>query len=482
MKTKKVLSALLWITCFLCGLTLAQEDRAAITIGEQFSIHSIVLNEQRNIIVGLPAGYALSDANYPVLYVLDGSTHFHYTTGITQFLAANQFMPEMIVVAVNNTDRARDLTPPSQDPMDKQRMPSHGGADNFQRFFAEDLMPWVEQNYRTHPYNILIGHSLGGLFAIHTLTTRPDLFNAYIAISPSMQWNGQGLVEQADKFFKSTEQLPATLYMTAGNEGGPLLGGARKLAGVLDVAAPKEFLWHFEHMPLETHGTVPHRSTYQGLEFVFANWVIRDPYKTYLSYGLDGIEKFHAAGDKRYGVNRGIPLMTLNFLLGNLVMSGDLAGAVDLMSRPSVSANAYSGMHEFLANALKTKGDQVKAAGFFRQALLKNPGNMGARQALDEWGIDYSDLMPQVVVGTDILRRYEGVYSLQESADITVMLDGDTLHRELNGVRYALLPINETEFYLREDDIRYQFQLNGADDVSGISITLGGTRVYATKR
>ncbi len=62
-----------------------------------------------------------------------------------------------------------------------------------------------------------------------------------------------------------------------------------------------------------------------------SNWVIRDPYCTYLSYGLDGIEQFHAAGDKRYGVKRGIPLLTLNFLLGNRVRSGDLSGAVELL-------------------------------------------------------------------------------------------------------------------------------------------------------
>lgn len=166
-----------------------------------------VFGEQRSFIVGLPASYEFSDTRYPVLYLLDGSQHFHYTTGITTFLSANQFIPQMIVIAVNNTDRRRDLTPPSQVPAEQQSMPTHGGADNFRRFLADELIPWVDQKYRTHPYKVLSGHSLGGLFAVHTLATQPDLFNAYIAISPSMQWNAQHLVKQAEQYFSSTRRL-----------------------------------------------------------------------------------------------------------------------------------------------------------------------------------------------------------------------------------------------------------------------------------
>lgn len=231
---------LIFFTLSIYGAQLrAQPSGEPITFGEQMTIESAVLGEQRSVIVGLPESYQSNDASYPVLYVLDGSVFFNYTNGVVQLLAANEFIPEMIVIAVNNTDRARDLTPPSQEPNDLQIFPKIGGADNFQRFFAEELMPWVEKHFRTQPYKVLIGHSFGGLFAIHTLTTRPDLFNAYIAISPSMQWNAQGLVAQAEQFFTATEQLPVSLYMTAGDEGGELLGGTRKLAGELDAAAPE---------------------------------------------------------------------------------------------------------------------------------------------------------------------------------------------------------------------------------------------------
>jgi len=349
----------------------AQPSGTPITIGEQFNIESTILGEQRSVIVGLPESYQSGDSSYPVLYVLDGAVFFHSTTGISEFLATNEFMPEMIVIAVNNTDRNRDMTPPSQEANEQQMFPTLGGAENFQRYFSEELMPWVEQHYRTQSYKVLIGHSLGGLFAIHTLTTRPELFNAYIAISPSMQWNAQRLVGQAEQFFAATPELPVSLYMTAGNEGGKLLGGVRKLSGVLDEAAPKDFLWQFDHLSLETHGSVPLRSIYQGLEFVFSNWLLRNPYETYTRYGMSSIEQFYALGDQRYGVNRGIPTMTVSYLLGSMVRNGDLGGAMEMMSMPTVAQNALGGQFGFLGNMLRDKSDQASATHFYCLALQK---------------------------------------------------------------------------------------------------------------
>ena len=78
------------------------------------------------------------------------------------------------------------------------------------------------------PHSTLIGHSFGGLLAVHALLTRPDVFDAYIAISPSLQWDDQRLALEAASVFENTPELTADLYMTVGNEGRALLGGVRK--------------------------------------------------------------------------------------------------------------------------------------------------------------------------------------------------------------------------------------------------------------
>ncbi len=239
-----IVRSLLGFCTLLFVLTLpaeisTQETGEPVVIGERFRIESQILNETRSLMIGTPRSYLSGEKRYPVLYVLDGEAHFEHTMPIAEFLAANDRMPEVLVVAVpNGADRTRDLTPSSQEEVELRSMPTHGGADNFVRFLSDELMPWVESRYRTRPYSILVGHSYGGLFAVHTLLTRPDLFDAYLAISPSLDWNNQALVAEAETFFEATPELFADLYMTIGNEGGAMLGGVRTLAGVLDEHAP----------------------------------------------------------------------------------------------------------------------------------------------------------------------------------------------------------------------------------------------------
>ena len=365
---------------------LAQDTPKEIVIGEERSIHSAILNEDRRILVGTPANYEQGDARYPVMFVLDGDAHFHHTTGLTKALAWNRFVPDLLVVAISNTDRTRDLTPPSRDPIAAQQMPTHGGAANFRSFVGDELIPWVDANYRTRPYRILVGHSFGGLFAIDTLLTRPELFNAYIAISPSLQWDDQHLVERADAFFDATKELNSTLFMTAGNEGNALLGGVRKLSGVLDEKAPHGFAWHFEHMPAESHGSVPMRSTYQGLEFVFADWTMRNAFDTYESYGLDAIDGFYAKRDKKYGFDGGFPNQTIAQLVQRLLVARRFDDAADVLSHYRGKLRPPLELLFRLANGFREQGKPGQAIEWYRQALEADAGNEAARNALAELG------------------------------------------------------------------------------------------------
>jgi hypothetical protein len=104
------------------------------------------------------------------------------------------------------------------------------------------------------------------------LNTEPDLFDAYVSISPSLWWADEGFVGQMDDLFERFPDTRGALYMTMGNEGGAMIAGAWHLAGILEKGAPASFRWHWEPMPTETHGSVPARSTYDGLEWIFSGW------------------------------------------------------------------------------------------------------------------------------------------------------------------------------------------------------------------
>ena len=307
-----------------------------VVIGERLEIESKVMNERRPLRIAKPPGYDEGEERYPVVYLLDGGpSNFRHTTGIVSFLEFVNRAPGMLLVAITNTDRTRDLTPPTQSENDLRWFSVTGGADRFLRFISDELMPWVNQNYRTRPYKILIGHSLGGLFALHALTTRPELFNAYVVIDPSLNWNDQALVEQAEAFFKNTSELKADLYMTMTSGGEAAHGGTRKLAGILEQRAPREFRWTLRHMPEETHRSVHHRSVYLALDKIFGGWHLTNPFDLYDKGGLAALHKHFEEGGKRYGYDRKTSPSMVSMVVTGLIREGRLeeAGSVLLHDR-----------------------------------------------------------------------------------------------------------------------------------------------------
>src|SRR6516162_4091629 len=196
------------LLCFLCSsiasiASLAQD--LAPPSPQRLVVHSNVLNEDRVIWVRMPAASRGKKESYPVLYMTDGGTNVNEIGSIIDFLADNNFIPPLIVVGITNTDRNRDLTPTHADEKHSdgtvEPVPTSGGADKFLDFIQAELVPEIEKRYATQPYRIFTGHSFGGLFAIHALITRPDLFNAYLAVSPSLWWDDAHTLHQAQQFF-----------------------------------------------------------------------------------------------------------------------------------------------------------------------------------------------------------------------------------------------------------------------------------------
>src|SRR5204862_917376 len=150
-------------------------------------------------------------------------------------------------VGITNTDRTRDLTPtkgtmnnPGGPPF---RFPTAGGADNFLKFIETELMPSIESDYRTQPYRVFAGHSFGGLFALHVLMSRPEVFNAYIVVSPTFPWDNDFLMRKAEAFCKERKELNRSLFFTMSNEGEEMVGGFERFKKLLAKQAPKHFVW-----------------------------------------------------------------------------------------------------------------------------------------------------------------------------------------------------------------------------------------------
>lgn len=357
------------------------------TTSQTVQIKSDILKQSRSLIISKPDAYDSETDRYPVLYLLDAESNFEYTAAIARFLADNEHIPGMIVVGINTGDpvsRTHDLTTPSQSEIENRFSPGNGGADAFLAFISDELIPYIERNYRTRPYRILVGHSFGGLFAIHALLTKPKLFNAYIAIDPTISWNNGVEIVRAQRFFSEVKDLQADLFITAANSFGTATPGVRALAAELDGKAPRGFRWNFQWMKDEDHLSVPLPSIYAGLNKIFDGWYLTDPLLLFDEGGIEAIHKHFREGATRYGYERTTPPFTISLLVAALIKTGRLeeASAV-LLNDPKAYPPPWNQL-DALGRAYAERGNVQQAVRYYRLSLQENPKNAWARQKLTE--------------------------------------------------------------------------------------------------
>jgi predicted alpha/beta superfamily hydrolase len=356
MKRRLIIMAVL---CFAVCSIVASEP---ITIGETVTLQSKVLDEERTILVSTPPGYEHDVRHYPVLYMTDGNAHLTHTRGAVDFLARNGLMPQVIIIGINNTDRTRDLTPTHVDSTTVNgrvfEHPTSGGAPKFLNFFERELFPYVEANYRTLPLRFFAGHSFGGLFALDALFTHPEMFKAVIAVSPSLNWDDDLPIREAESFFKRRDTLDMTLFVSMANEeaGDPAPTRLDRLERELEKTDAKGFEWQVMRMPDETHGSVVLRAHYWGLRKVFEGWQLpADPETGQFMGGLDELEVHYAELSKRFGVTIVPAEQTVNLVGYQILGRDDFEGAIEVF-RFNVelypeSANVYDSLGEALENA-----------------------------------------------------------------------------------------------------------------------------------
>lgn len=252
-----------------------------INIGQIHTIPSKTLNENRDIQIYLPSSYdEYPNQRYPVLYLLDGESNFHYLTGFVQKLSKTPYphIPEMIVVGIINTDRARDLTPTPQnqssDNKNRNIQGETGGNANFFLFLETELMPYIEQNYRTTGFNSLIGHSFGGITALNHLLNGSQEIQAYIVHDPSIWWDDEVILKR----FQSTTKddfLHKKLFISQvdrnENQGelSAHYNGIQKLDAYLKERSFNHLNYQYVQYPNEDHGTIPLKGNLDGLRYIF---------------------------------------------------------------------------------------------------------------------------------------------------------------------------------------------------------------------
>jgi predicted alpha/beta superfamily hydrolase len=258
--------------CFVCESASAAASSSSssslsssLSIGETWTIDSAALGETRRINVYIPAGIP-AGAALPVIYMPDGGMleDFLHVAGLLQVGASNGTTRPFLLVGIENTQRRRDLTGPTDNAKDRSIAPQVGGSQAYRKFIRTELMPEVAKRYRVTPDTAIVGESLAGLFVVETLALEPDLFGAYIAIDPSLWWNDGRLAKRL------ASNPPAgaagkSLFIAVSRDGAPSVDRAALVTGLGKV---KSLDFRYEEWPGESHATIYHPAALKAFRAV----------------------------------------------------------------------------------------------------------------------------------------------------------------------------------------------------------------------
>jgi len=261
--------------------TKTTETPKPFVLGVIDEIQSKELNEKRVLNIYLPEGYNPADTTkYPVIYLLDGSADedFIHISGLVQFNSfewINQ-VPKSIVVGIATVDRKRDFTFPTTLEKDKTRFPTTGHSDQFIAFIEKELQPFIEKKYMTNDSKTIIGQSLGGLLGTEILLKKPNLFNKYVIVSPSIWWNNGSILDLDSVMLKENFNQPTEIYIAVGKEGltpteipRVMEVDANLLVEKLKESKSKNVKVYFDYFPEENHGSILHTAVSNSFKFFY---------------------------------------------------------------------------------------------------------------------------------------------------------------------------------------------------------------------
>lgn len=225
---------------------------------DAFTISSRVLGETRPVNVHVPAGYrGCPTKRFPVLYMPDGGLDedFPHVVRTVDSLVARRAIRPVIVVGIPNTERRRDLTGPTRFAADSAVAPRVGGSAAFRRFLGDELVPAIRARYRTTEERAIVGESFAGLFVLETFLLEPGLFDHYVALDPSLWWNGGALLDSAQARLASLGPARRTIYFACADV--PEMAAATaRFAELLGAVPKRKLAWEYAPRPDLTHATI----------------------------------------------------------------------------------------------------------------------------------------------------------------------------------------------------------------------------------
>jgi predicted alpha/beta superfamily hydrolase len=487
------------ILLFFITLSAQSQNDNKIVIGKIDSVYSKTLGEQRKIWVYTPdMTSGNSNQHWPVVYLLDGDGHFASVVGMIQQMSqvnGNNIYPEMIVVAIPNTDRTRDLTPThiASDPpmMDSNFSKTTGGGENFVAFIEKELMPHIDSVYPTAPYKVLIGHSFGGLTVMNVITNHTKLFNAYIAIDPSMWYDRQRFLAATEKRLAEKNYDGTRLFVGIANTmpGGMTLekmkkdtsSDTRHIRSIFELdkflkAHPQNGLkYASKYYSDDNHGSVPFASEYDGLRFIFDYYRLNITGKDFADTSGALATKFKEHYDmvsREMGYKITPPESGINFI-GYAAMNNKNFTKAAALFKMNIDNYPKSGnVYDSYGDLLAAEKDTANAIVNYKKALSIQE-NAYTKQKLNTLEGQESFKLTQ-----QELQKYAGVFDLDSiSVAITMLVKDNELWAQVPGQGdFQLVPTSPDTFSVKNmSGYEVHFQREGDKVLGFTSVQPNGT-------
>lgn len=379
MKTFKLLLLLV----FLTEVTYSQNPDDLV-IAKRVKLNSVILGEERTVFISTPFGYNDSKESYQVLYVLDGASDI---IGFVKYASDYGVCPPLIIVSIEETNSQRDMFPTrplykrgtqpttawynkTEDNELRNYMPNEkvGEADKFLSFIETELFPYIEKNYRTKPYRICCGQSRAGLCVTHAFLSHTAMFNAYIALSPSLYWDDGLMMKTAEEKLAGLNFKHRQFYYNIGeNEIPSTIGDAFTFAEIIKTNASKDLRWKLDYLPNETHGSGSVLGTLNALKFIYEGWNFDD--SKIKTEGFGAIDNFYTSQSEKFGYEITYDAGLLNVYGWNLLRNGKHKEAIQVFNenvrRLPDSPDAYN----YLGEGYLAAGNTEMAIKSYEKAI-----------------------------------------------------------------------------------------------------------------
>lgn len=226
------------------------------------NLFSSKLGSERELKIQLPRNYDENkEKSYPVMIVMDGDYLFEPVAGNVDYYSYWEDIPEMIVVGINQASTRESDALYS----DSNFLPEKSGAAFFE-FIGMELMPFLDSNYRTAPFRVIIGHDFTSNFINYYLLKESPLFQGYINLSPDLA------PEMANRVVSSLSNstTPTWYYLATGSEDistlkQDIISFDSQLKGIDN----KNLHYNFDNFQDATHYTLVGNAIPKAIEKIF---------------------------------------------------------------------------------------------------------------------------------------------------------------------------------------------------------------------